>query len=187
MLAHMNEYLLPPEERDWLALLENWNWLLPDTFGVWMVNTFGDIFLITESGEVALLDINAGRLTTLAASQDDFIEKLSDAGNAAAWLYMPMVEALRAKGAVLPYGSCYAFNRPPLLGGEFHPENVRIADFEPHLAFTGDLAGQLRDVADGAEVGLKVRAEDYKGCEKPDCCSKGPNPTPGSCKTGTPA
>lgn len=177
----MNEYLLPPEEREWAGLLENWNWLLPDTFGVWLANSFGDLFLELESGEIALLDINAGKLEILADSQETFIDRISDPANAAAWLYMPLVDALRAQGIVPPHGSCYAFSRPPLLGGEYRPENVRLTELEAHLAFTGDLAEQLRDVKDGDEVELKVRGGDFRGCEKPDCCSKGPNPTPGSC------
>lgn len=179
----MIEYLLPPEERDWPTLLENWGWLLPDTFGVWMANTFGDLFIETEDGAISLLDINAGRFRTLAGSRDEFIEKLGESDNAVSWFYIPLVDALRGRGIVPPPGSCYAFNRPPLLGGDYHPDNVRVAGFAPHLAFTGDLAEQLRDVEDGAEVELKVRAGDFVGCEKPNCCSKGPNPTPGSCRT----
>ena len=177
----MNEYLLPPEERAWPDLLENWNWLLPDAFGVWLVNGFGDLFLELESGEIALLDINAGKLSVLADSREAFIDRIAESGNAAAWLYMPLVDALRAGGVIPAHGQCYAFSRPPLLGGEYAPDNVRLTDFEAHLAFTGDFAEQLRDVKDGDEVALKVLGGDFRGCEKPDCCSKGPNPTPGSC------
>lgn len=179
----MNEYLLPAQERDWPTLLENWSELLPEDFSILMANAFGDLFIETSDGAVALLDINAGSLATLAESRDAFLSKLGDERNAAAWLYLPLVATLRERGSVLHPGECYAFSRPPVLGGEYHPENVRIADFAGHLAFCGDIAEQLRDVEDGDEVELKVRAEDYVGCEKPDCCSKGPNPTPGSCKT----
>lgn len=178
----MIEYLLPVEERNWSVLLEKWAWLLPDSFGVWIANSFGDLFLEIEDGAIALLDINAGTLKRLAASQDDFIQKLGEGGNAAAWLYIPLVDSLRTKGVIPHPGHCYAFNRPPLLGGEYCADNVRITDFEAHLSFTGDFAEQLRDVADGAEVELKVRGEDFVGCEKPNCCSKGPAPTPGSCQ-----
>ncbi len=179
----MNEYLLSPEELQWPSVLENWNWLLPDSFGVWLVNAFGDLFLVLESGEIALLDINAGKIEILADSRETFIDRISETANAAAWLYMPLVDALRAKGVIPQPGCCYAFSRPPLLGGEYHPENVRLTELIGHLAFTGDLAEQLRDVKDGDEVELKVRGGDFVGCEKPDCCSKGPNPKPGSCRT----
>lgn len=179
----MNKYLLPPEERDWPTLLEKWNWILPERFGVWLINTFGDLFLELESGEIALLDINAGKLSILADTRETFIDRITEASNAAAWLYIPLVDALHERGIIPPPEHCYAFNRPPLLGGEYHPENIRITEFTAHLGFTGDFAEQLRGVEDGAEIELKVRGGDFVGCEKPNCCSKGPNPTPGSCRT----
>lgn len=166
----MNDYLLPPEERDWAALLAKWNWLLPDSFGVWMANAFGDLFIETEDGMIALLDINGGSLLPLADSRQSFFEKLADGENAAAWLYMPLVDALRASGKAITPGTCYAFTRPPLLGGRYVPENVHVTDYAEHLAFTGDFCEQLQGLEDGAEVELKVRGEDFAGCGKEDCC-----------------
>jgi len=183
MLGLMQDYLLPPADYDWAALLENWVETLPPDFSILMANAFGDLFIATDDGAVALLDIHAGTLTPIASSREAFMEKLASEENVAAWLYLPLVATLHARGIVAAPGQCYAFARPPLLGGEYHPDNVRLADFATHIAFCGDLAEQLRDVDDGAEVEIKVRAEDYIGCEKPDCCSKGPDAKPGSCKT----
>ncbi len=166
----MNDYLLSNEERDWAGLLAKWNWLLPDSFGVWMANAFGDLIIETEEGMIALLDINGGSLIPLADSREDFVAKLANPENAAAWLYMPLVDALHAGGKVLTPGTCYAFTRPPLLGGDYAPENVHIADYAEHLAFTGDFCEQLQGLSEGDEVELKVRGEDFAGCGKENCC-----------------
>lgn len=177
----MNQYLLPPLERDWSALLESWGWRLPDSFGVWLVNRFGDLFLILDDGSVALLDINAGTLTRIADHQDDFFEKLGQEDNARVWLYMPLVDALIAAGNNPDSAeTIYAFAKPILLGGGFTADNVRLADLAEHLAFTGDLAEQLHGVPDGAEVELKVRGDDFAGCGKTDCCG-GKGETQGDC------
>lgn len=179
----MIDYIINKEAHDWPLLLDNWGWCLPDNFGVLLVNTFGDIILETENGGIHLLDINGGGLSHIADSRESLMEKLAITENTASWFYLPLVDALRAQGLILKDGECYAFRKPPALGGDYHPDNVRIARLADNLAFTGDFAEQLQGVGDGAEVALKVRGEDFLGCEKPDCCSKGPNPTPGSCKT----
>lgn len=178
----MIDYVINKEAHDWPLLLDNWGWTLPDHFGVLLINTFGDVILETEDGSVHILDVNSGGLTRLSPSREGFMELLAQPENTASWFYLPLVDALRNQGMILKDGECYAFKKPPILGGDYHPDNVRIAKLADNLAFTGDLAEQLRGVDDGAEVALKVRGEDFMGCEKPDCCSKGPNPTPGSCK-----
>ena len=167
----MTSYILPPIEREWAVLLEKWSWRLPESFGVWLVNRFGDLFLVLEDGAIALLDINAGTLTRVAEHQDDFIQKLQSEEYARVWLYMPLVDTLAAAGS-LPddCDTIFAFTKPILLGGTFTADNVRTANLTEHLAFTGDLAEQLHEVPDGAEVELKVRAEDYVPCAKDDCC-----------------
>jgi hypothetical protein len=182
----MNQYLLPPIEREWSSLLENWDWLLPDSFGAWLVNRFGDLFLVLDDGAVALLDINAGTLTRIAEHQDDFFEKLQVGDNAKIWLYLPLVDALIAAGINSDSAEMvYAFNKPILLGGSFTPDNVRITDYTEHLAFTGDLAEQLHEVPDGAEIGLKVRGDEFAGCGKTNCCSSSGN-VKSSCESQAP-
>lgn len=178
----MNDYILPPLERDWAALLEKWNWLLPESFGVWFANRFGDLFLILEDGGVAMLDINAGTLTRIAESQDDFSQKLAEGDNARVWLYTPLVDALNAAGTKSDDADrVYAFGKPILLGGEIAAWNVQAGGLGETLGFTGDLAGQLRGVADGAEVGLKVRAEDGVACGKAGCCGGDDQAEGGGC------
>ena len=178
----MNACLSPNETLDRDRLLENWSHVLPDRFSVIMINAFGDLFIETETGAVSLLDINAGSLTRLAGTHAEFLKKLAQSENAAAWLYLPLVDALLSRGVVCSPGRCYAFNRPPVLGGDYHPDNVHTADFAGHLAFTGDLAEQLLDVGDGMEVEIKVRAGEFAGCGKTDCCSSDGKPGPGECQ-----
>src|SRR4051812_19966820 len=64
----VHDYLIDHEGFDWPGLLSGWSWLLPPEFAVWLVNRFGDLFLVPPDGTVLMLDVGAGTLTKLAGS-----------------------------------------------------------------------------------------------------------------------
>jgi hypothetical protein len=69
-----------------------WAELLPQTFTMWLVNRFGDAFIIAEDGSVHHLDITGGTLHRLADTRDQFALLMDVPQNANNWLMIPLVD-----------------------------------------------------------------------------------------------
>jgi hypothetical protein len=69
---NVHDYLIDHSGNDWAHLLLGWELLLPPEFTVWLMNRYGDLFLIMPDGSVHMLDVGGGSLTKLANDRDEF-------------------------------------------------------------------------------------------------------------------
>jgi hypothetical protein len=152
----IHDYIIDHEGFDWQKLLENWLWLLPERFVVWIMNRFGDLFIVLEDGTVQMLDVGAGTLTQIAESREDFAGKLDEAETAAVWLMTELTDRLVASGLILADGECYGFRIPPALGGAYLAENVAVLPVDDYLGAYGSIHEQMKDVPDGGQVVIKT-------------------------------
>jgi hypothetical protein len=157
---NVNDYLLERGDSDWVALLADWHWILPPRFTLWLVNRYGDLFLVLPEGAVCMLDVGAGTLRQVAASEQDFDARLREGANAAEWLMMPLVDDCVAAGLELPPGHCYGFRKPPVLGGEYSLDNTEVVDLYTHYSVLGQLHAQIWE-------SLPREAEPGPGAEHP--------------------
>ena len=152
----IQDYLIDQHGLDWPKLLETWAWLLPNEFTVWLVNRYGELFLVFPDGTVHWLETDAGSFTKVATSRDDFEAKIDDDENANNWLMIPLVDRCVAAGLRLGPGQCYGFKQPTILGGDFTVENTGVLDIGDYLGSRGSIHEQLHDVPDGAQVTIKI-------------------------------
>ena len=148
----VHDYLIDPAELDWNRLLTEWQWLLPDAFTVWLVNRFGDIFLVFEDGSVHMLDIGQGELLELADDRERFCDLIDEEDNAVEWLMVPLVDACMEAGLEPGPGQCYSYDQPPVLGGEYSVANTRLSDLGDHYGLFGQLHRQTHHLPDGAQI-----------------------------------
>ena len=153
----LSDYLIDHSDFDWNSLLAGWAWLLPPTFTVWLMNRFGDLFVITPDGMVHMLDIGAGVFVKLADSRDELSKTIDEEDNANNWLMIPLVDSARAAGMTLAPGECYSFKLPPVLGGQYALENVFVLELSKHFGAYASIHNQLRNVPDGTQVQVNVR------------------------------
>ncbi len=153
----VHDYLIDHSSFDWDHLFSGWEWLLPPEFTVWLMNRYGDLFLILPDGSVHMLDIGAGSLTKMAESKDEFCRKIDEDDNADYWLMIPLVDRLVAAGVFLQPGECYSFLTPPVLGGDYTLENTVILPITEHFGVYGSYHEQLKGVPDGTHVVIKVK------------------------------
>jgi hypothetical protein len=151
------DYLIDHSGLDWARLLSGWDWLVPPEISVWLMNRFGDLFLILPDGSIHMLDVGGGSLTKLAESRDEFTRIIDEDENADDWLMIPLVDQLVTAGRVLEPGQCYSFVTPPILGGEYSVENTMVVPILEHFGLYGSYHEQLRGVPDGTKVVLKVQ------------------------------
>ena len=158
----VHDYLIDHSGFDWAHLLSGWERLLPPEFTVWLMNKYGDLFLILPDGSVHMLDIGDGSLTKLAEIQRRLRRKIDEDDNAEDWLMIPLVDRLVAAGVLLKPGECYSFLTPPILGGEYTVENTVVLPIKEHYGLYGSYHEQLRGVPDGTKVVIKFRSPRFR-------------------------
>jgi hypothetical protein len=152
----INDYLIAQAGKDWAKLLSGWRDALPEDFTLWMVNRFGDVFIVHDDGSVHMLDVGAGRIERVANSRDHFCTLIDAGENANNWLMIPLVDASVASGLVLRESQCYGYKVPPILGGKYEVSNVEPTDLSVHYAFLADIYRQTKDVPDGIAIRVVV-------------------------------
>jgi hypothetical protein len=154
----VSDYLIEHEQIDWPSILAGWAWLLPAEFTVWLMNRYGDLFLVFEDDSVHLMDVANGSLDRLADNRDDFCQRIDQGNNANDWLMIPLVDRLVAAEKDLAPGRCYSFVIPPILGGDYTVGNTATLGVAEHFEVYAAIHKQLRDLPDGTKVRLVVKA-----------------------------
>lgn len=150
------DYLIEQEGIDWKASLESWQSILPDKFTIWLVNRFGDLFMIFEDGSLHHLDIQLGTVTKRGDSKQAFLENLLEGNNAADWLYMNYVQLAESEEMFLQKGECYAFKIPPVLSGEYTVDNLCVSKIEENFTLLSGIHEQIRELPEGSTVNVTL-------------------------------
>jgi len=156
---NIHDYLIDQSGHDWSEILSQWHWLLPREFTLWLVNRYGDAFLVTESGTVLMLDVGGGSIKQVADTREDFIHKIDEGNNANDWLVIPLVDRCVSAGLTLGNGQCYSYRVPPLLGGDYTVENTEVVNLEVHYSVYAQIHEQIKDLPDGTKIELKMRQD----------------------------
>lgn len=146
------DYTIDHSTLDWPGLLEHWAWLVSGEFKVWIMNRFGDLFIVRRDGTVHMLDVGRGSLNQLAASRDDCARLLDEPGNADGWLMIPLVDQLQSSGVKLGPGQCYSYRNLPVLGGAYSVDNMQVVTIAHHYKAFGPIHEKIRDLPDGTNV-----------------------------------
>src|SRR5260370_26503550 len=94
MTMSVHDYLIDHNGFDWPHILSPWAWLLPVQLTVWLMNRYGDLFLVFDDGMVQMLDIGTGTLKCVAVNREEFSTKIDEGNNANEWLMIPLVDRL---------------------------------------------------------------------------------------------
>jgi hypothetical protein len=149
----INDYLIDQAGKDWSVFLRDWVPPLPSSFTLWLVNRFGDVFIVSDDdGSVQMLDVSIGKLDRVADNRSHFADLLDTDGNANHWLMIPLVDQCRNAGMHPGPSQCYGFKIPPVLGGNYELANVELTDLAVHYSFLADIYRQTKDLPDGAQI-----------------------------------
>jgi Domain of unknown function (DUF1851) len=151
---NVEDYLINPDGKDWSELLSSWVPPLPPSFTVWLVNRFGDLFIVVDDGSVHMLELSAGVITRLADDREDFARKIDLEGNADEWLMILLVDQCVAAGIVLSADQCYSYKIPPILGGVYGVQNVQPADLSVNYSLMADICRQANALPVGTKVSI---------------------------------
>jgi len=153
----INDYLIDQRGKDWARLLSAWVGLIPESFTLWLVNRFGDAFLVLDDESVHILDVGAGSFTGLADNREHFAQLIDAGDNANSWLMTPLVDECAKALPALSESQCYGFKVPPMLGGEYSLANVEPTDLAVHYSLLAQIYMQTKDLPDGTPIaGVKL-------------------------------
>lgn len=154
-MVNINDYLISQTGFDCQAQLARWAEILPETFTIWLVNRFANVFIIAEDGSVHCLDVVSGTLERVADSRDQFADLMDIPQSANNWLMIPLVDHCVKAGISLQPGQCYSFKVPPLFG-EYGLGNVAPVDVAENYAFLADIWSRTKNMTDGTSVRLVI-------------------------------
>lgn len=152
---NIHDYLIDHSGLDWHSLLQEWRWLLPSQFRVWLLTRAGDLFISVQDESILMLDVGAGTLKQVAKNREEYSTKIDEPGVADDWLMIPIVDRLVASGVVLGEGQCYSFRQLPVLGGAYAPENRMAFSIHEHFGGWGSVHRQIAKIPEGSHVIIK--------------------------------
>lgn len=153
MQLNLKDLVIDTSSIDSQKLLNAWQWLIPSETDIAMITQTGDAFLIEkESGAILFLDTLDGELEVLADSLDSFKQLLEDESFVIDYFSCELIAPLMHHQ--LPPNTVYSFKTPPVLGGEYHSDNLEIFDVEHHFTDMGLLwqeIGKIQIDEEGSE------------------------------------
>jgi hypothetical protein len=130
--------------------LSAWADILPVSCRVLGANLFGDVFVADADGAIHMLEVSAGSIEVIAASEDEFQRRCVD--DLEGWFLRPLADRCRSAGMVPGHAQCYAFTTLPLFGGKYEVDNIWICPLKEWLSFTAAIYTQTKELPDGATV-----------------------------------
>jgi hypothetical protein len=149
---NLHDYLLDHAHWQWPELLQHWTWLVPPTFTVWIVNRFGDLFICLDDNSIHHLDIGAGTLKRVAATRDEFCNRIDDPEQANFFLMIPLVDELVAAECLLSPDECYSYRLAPAFQGGYTLDNLVVRPIAEHYNIFGPLHLLTKDIPDGTPI-----------------------------------
>jgi len=145
------------------TILEDWEWLIGKSKQPILLAASGNAFLQdTEDGTVHILDVAANQVGLVAESIDEFKNLLSDRDFVGKYLNVQLVGELRLNGIILKLGQIYSFIKPPVLGGQYHLDNIEVTDIEVHFSLNGQIGRQIKDLTPGTPIKSIALVESQK-------------------------
>lgn len=157
MQLNIKDLVIDTSTIDSKKLLKAWEWLIPFETEIIMITQTGDAFLIEkDNGAILFLDTLDGEFEVLADSLESFQQLLEDEAFVIDYFSCELIAPLLHHQ--LPPNTVYGLKTPPVLGGQYHSDNLEIFDVEHHFSDMGMLWEEIGKI-DMDEEGTENREE----------------------------
>ena len=142
---------------DLLGTIKNaWGWVGLAPAAVLEVNAFGNILVTALDGQVWRICPEELSADVVGASLAEFGKVRRQPEFVEDWNMTAMVDEARRTLGQLGEGWCYCLKIPGVLGGEYGGDNLATISLQELVGASGDLAKQVSELPDGAQVRLIV-------------------------------
>lgn len=134
------------------TIIESWGWTGLEPAAVMATNAFGNLLVHGKDG--AYMRICPEQLSCEVVAHDDaeFEALWADEDFQLDWQMTRLVELAKAMFGTVDNERCYCLKLPAVLGGKYDAANFGTITRRELIAFTGDVAQQVKDVPDGGSV-----------------------------------
>lgn len=133
-----------------------WGWTGIRPSEVVCGNPFGNVIVKDEGGAYWRICPEELQCEIVAANDSDLENLFSNEDFILDWEVEKFVEVARAHLGELPENRKYCLKIPGPLGGKYAPENFGTINWLEQIAVSGDVAEQIKDLPDGAQIKIKV-------------------------------
>lgn len=138
------------------AIKESWGWVGIDPVEVVGDNDFGNLMIKDSSGSYWRMCPEDVYCEVIANNRDELDALSKNQYFLEDWYMQVLVEQAIEHLGPLTNEQKYCLVTPGVLGGEYAISNIKTAPLIELIRFSGDVAKQIKDLPDGAEIQLKV-------------------------------
>ena len=135
---------------------DSWGWVGIEPLTIVGENDFGNLMIEDVDGKYWRLSPEDVYCEVVASDRDELDQLSQDQVFLEDWHMQVLVEQARESLGELTEGQKYCLVIPGALGGEYGVSNIKTAPLTELVRFSGDLAKQIKDLPDGAEIQLRV-------------------------------
>jgi len=133
-----------------------WGWVGINPIEVVLENDFGNLIIMDSDGKYWRLCPEDVYCEIVANNREELERLLNDQDFLEDWNMRTLVEQANEHLGPLPEGYKYCLVTPGILGGAYAISNIKTAPLFELVRFSGDIANQIKDLPDGAQIQLKV-------------------------------
>ncbi|MDC7685258.1 DUF1851 domain-containing protein [Asticcacaulis sp. BYS171W] len=138
------------------TIQSEWGWVGFDIDRVLMLNAFGNVLFLSQDGQYWRICPEDLGCEIVATTEAEYQALLADEEFQLDWEMEKLVEVAVDTWGALPEGYSYCFKIWSPLGGEYAPDNIGMAPTAQVIGAAGNVALQIKDLPDGAEIQVKV-------------------------------
>ena len=135
---------------------EAWGWTGIRPKEVIGENKFGNLLIRDLEGRVWRLCPEDVYCEVVASNEVEYEKLINDSDFLEDWNMENLVNVARKKLGSLSGTRKYCLKIPGILGGDYAEDNLGTAPLEEMIAFSGNIAEQIKDLPDGAQIKLEI-------------------------------
>jgi hypothetical protein len=133
-----------------------WGWIGLDPAAIVATNAFGNVIVRATDGEYWRICPEEWSCERIAHGAVEYAALTQEDDFRTDWEMARLVELARQKLGPLPEGRCYCLKRPAVIGGSYDEANLGCISVDELIAFSGDMAEQIKDVPDGSQIQVEL-------------------------------
>lgn len=138
------------------ATLNGWGWVGLEPREILAVNTFGNLLLSDKTGRCWRICPEELSAEVVADDQQAYRSLLVDEEFIQDWEMGRLVQIATDHLGSPTDGRCFCLKIPATLGGKYEAENFGTISVTELIVSSGDIAQQIKDLPDGAQVRFKI-------------------------------
>jgi hypothetical protein len=137
-------------------IADAWAWKGVRPRALVMQNAFGNVIFTDEGGQYWRICPEELSCKVVSTNSEEFAELHGADEFLQDWAMQALVDRVLPTLGRPTAERCYCLKIPATLGGAYALDNVGTIDRAELIAFSGDLARQIDDLPDGAQIRLRV-------------------------------